>query len=259
MADSKNLQFLLVEDDLEDEHLLSEAFLEIEEQRLWWNGLATSIVQVACLADALDCLRQQPFDAILLNLSLPDSPALLDSFIEVKAAAGAAPIVVLADEADENLAHLLLREGAQDILVKSEIDCGPLARCIRYAFERQRRYRPSFTDALTGTLTPDAFETISSYYQRLDTPLLSASLELSGLGRETRDLVLIQAAEILRATFDSAALISRTGAGFRLLTAGLTAAAVETLLHVAAREIESTAHHRPSFSLTVPEPAILTA
>ena len=91
------------------------------------------------LADALDCLRRDTFDAILLNLSLPDSPALLDSFLDVNACAEGAPILVLADEPDENLANRLLREGAQDVLVKAEMECAPLARAIRYAIERQRR------------------------------------------------------------------------------------------------------------------------
>ena len=61
------------------------------------------------LADALDCLRQEQFDAVLLNLSLPDSPALLDTFVEANAMCRGAPIVVLADEEDENLANCLLR------------------------------------------------------------------------------------------------------------------------------------------------------
>ncbi len=55
------------------------------------------------------------------------------------------PVVVLADEADENLAHRLLREGAQDVLVKPELECALLARSIRYAIERQRRTRPIMT------------------------------------------------------------------------------------------------------------------
>ena len=55
-------------------------------------------------AEVLACLRRQAFDVILLNLSLPDSPILLDSFLETNAASKGAPIVVLADEEDENLA-----------------------------------------------------------------------------------------------------------------------------------------------------------
>ena len=152
-----------MEDDLEDEQLLCEALIEIEEQRQWCNWRSSSVVQVERLADALDCLRRQAFDIILLNLSLPDSPVLLDSFLETNAASKGAPIVVLADEPDENLANWLLREGAQDVLLKRELECAPLARSLRYAIERQRKIETlrasPFLDELTGALTEQEFQT----------------------------------------------------------------------------------------------------
>ena len=131
------------------------------------TGARSSIVPADRLSDALDCLRHDTFDAILLNLSLPDSPALLDSFLDVSACAEGAPILVLADEPDENLANRLLRDGAQDVLVKSEIECAPLARAIRYAIERQRRTKAqhvaAFHDELTGVLTRDAFLKVAEH------------------------------------------------------------------------------------------------
>jgi CheY-like chemotaxis protein len=142
VPDPRILKILLVEDDLEDEQLLGEAFIEIQENRQWCNWRTASVVQVGQLADAIDCLRRSALDVVLLNLSLPDSPTLLDSFVSIHANARGVPIVVLADEADENLAHRLLREGAQDVLVKPELECAPLARSIRYAVERQRRAQP---------------------------------------------------------------------------------------------------------------------
>ena len=141
VPDAKILKLLIVEDCLEDEELLCEALLEIEENRLWCNWRASSIAPVDRLSDAIHCLARERFDAILLNLSLPDSPALLDSFLEVSACAGETPILVLADEGDDYLANRLLRDGAQDVLVKSEIECLPLARAIRFAIERQRRIK----------------------------------------------------------------------------------------------------------------------
>lgn len=147
MPDPRILKILLVEDDLEDADLLAEAFVEIEENRQWCNWRTASVVQVGQLADAIDCLRRDRFDIVLLNLSLPDSPTLLDSFVEVHVNAQGVAIVVLADEADENLANRLLREGAQDVLVKPELECAPLARSIRYAVERQRRALPVHASA----------------------------------------------------------------------------------------------------------------
>ncbi len=256
MADSRTLKLLLVEDDLEDEHLLSEAILEIEEQRRWCNWRTSTIVHVEQLADALDCLRQEWFDVILLNLSLPDSPALLDSFFEANAASRGAPIVVLADEEDENLAHRLLREGAQDVLLKSELDCAPLARSLRYAIERQRRTKAlrssPFIDDLTGTLTHQGFLTIAGHYERLSrqsrTPLVMAWLEISELpektqeDREARELLLIRAAEVLRVAFESPALVGRIGRRrFGVIASGFTETITEALLYAASREIENAA------------------
>jgi len=253
VADSKTLKLLLVEDDLEDEELLCEALIEIEENRQWCNWRTSSIVHVEQLSDALDCLRRDWFDVILLNLSLSDSPALLDSFLETKTCANGAPIVVLADQDDENLANRLLREGAQDVVLKSELECGSLARSLRYAVERQRRtaaLRSSpFMDDLTGTLTRQGFLTIADYYSRLSRhtqkTLLMASIEISGIPistqehREARDLILMEAAEILRGVFEAPALLGRLETcRFGLIAVGLTETTLQAMLNRAAADIE---------------------
>ena len=215
MTDSKTLELLLVEDSLEDEQLLCDALLEIEENRQWGNWRRSNVVPVDQLSDALDCLRRDSFDAILLNLSLPDSPALLDTFFDLRAgldgsaSAAGIPILILADEADENLANRLLREGAQDVLVKSEIECAPLARAIRYAIERQRSVgaarAAALIDPLTGVLTRDAFLNVTAYRGRQD---LLALVEIP-TDRETLDPMLIQAADALRRIFEAPAALGR--------------------------------------------------
>jgi PleD family two-component response regulator len=257
VADSRALKLLLVEDDLEDEHLLCEALIEIEEQRQWCNWRSSSVVQVNRLAEALDCLRRQAFDIILLNLSLPDSPTLLDSFLETNVASKGAPIVVLADEQDENLANWLLREGAQDVLVKQELECAPLARSLRYAIERQRKIEilraSQFLDELTGVLTPQAFFTMAEHSAQLSrqsrSVLLAGSVEIAEFSektqgdREVRELVLIRASDVLRQTFQAPALVSRLAQRrFGLILAGMSRGGAENLLHRAALEIEAAAH-----------------
>jgi two-component system cell cycle response regulator len=254
VADSRALKLLLVEDDLEDEQLVCEALIEIEEQRQWCNWRSSSVVQVDRLADALDCLRRQAFDVILLNLSLPDSPILLDSFLETNAQSNGAPIVVLGDEEDENLANWLLREGAQDVLLKRELECAPLARSLRYAIERQRKIETlrasPFLDELTGTLTEQAFFTMARHSAQLSrqsrSVLLAGSVDIGEIpeetqhDREVRELILIRAAEALRQTFQAPALVGRLGQRcFGLVLAGMTELAAENLLHRAAVEIEA--------------------
>jgi two-component system, cell cycle response regulator len=253
VTDSKTLKLLLVEDDLEDEQLLCEALIEIEENRQWCTWRTSSIVHVEQLADVLDCLRRDRFDAVLLNLSLPDSPALLDTFLEAKACARGVPIVVLADEDDENLANRLLREGAQDIVLKSELECASLARSLRYAIERQCRtsaLRSSpFVDDLTGALTRQGFVTIAEHYTQLSRhsreALLLASIDIVAVpeatqdDRDARELVLIRAAEVLRGVFEAPCLLGRVDrCRFGLIAVGLTETTVEALLNRVAADIE---------------------
>jgi len=111
------------------------------------------------------------------------------------AAARGAPIVVLADEQDENLANWLLREGAQDVLLKPELECVPLARSLRYAIERQRKFETlrasPFLDELTGVLTPQAFFTMPgipfSFRPYNHSVLLAASVrDLRAFGEDAR-------------------------------------------------------------------------
>jgi PleD family two-component response regulator len=235
VPDSRTLDLLLVEDDLEDEHLLCDALLEIEESRLWSNWRSSRVAPVDRLADALDCLRRHSFDAVLLNLSLPDSPSLLNSFLDVTACAGSTPILVLADEPDENLANRLLREGAQDVLVKAEVECAPLARAIRYAIERQRRTAAerlsAFFDHLTGVLTRDAFLTVAAHRGSGE---LLALIDIHA-DRDSREPLLIQAAEVLRNAFAAHAFVGRWDQNrFCVLTSGLTEANVRSILHRAA-------------------------
>lgn len=248
-----------MEDDLEDEQLVCEALLEIEENRQWCNWRSSSIVPADRLADALDCLRRDSFDAVLLNLSLPDSPALLDSFLDVSASAGNTPILVLADEVDENLANRLLREGAQDVLVKSELECAPFARAVRHAIERQRRITAAsasaFVDQLTGVLTREAFLNVAGYYQqlagRVRTELLLASVEISA-DRDGREPLLIQAAEMLRGAFGPLSIVGRWDRlRFCVVTAGLTETTVEAMLH---RAVANVLAPKVQFTITPLDP-----
>lgn len=238
MPDSKTVKLLLVEDDPKDEQLLFEALLEIEEDRLWCNWRTSSIVPVDRLADAVDCLQRHSFDAILLNLSLPDSPALLDSFLSIGASAPNVPIVVLADQPDENLANRLLREGAQEVLLKSELECVPLARAIRYAIERQRRTNAArasaFVDQLTGALTRAAFLHIAAH---LDHTGWLALIEITA-DREALDPLLIQAAAFLSAAFQPPSVVGRCDRDrFCVITVSLAEAAVESTLYRVANRI----------------------
>ena len=80
-------------------------------------------------------IRQQSFDIVLSDLSLPDTQGL-ESITKIHALVPDLPIVVLTGLADEATGLAALREGAQDYLIKGQIECDGLMRAIRYAIER---------------------------------------------------------------------------------------------------------------------------
>ena len=89
------------------------------------------------LSAALDRLAAEPFDVVLMDLSLPDARGL-DAFIEARLAVPDVPVVVLTGLDDEAVAARAVQAGAQDYLVKGNVDARALSRAIRYAIERHR-------------------------------------------------------------------------------------------------------------------------
>ena len=121
---------LLIEDNPGDARLI---------QELLANGTGDRFdVETADrLVTALVRLRAGGIDALLLDLSLPDSQGW-DTFDKVKAQAPSVPIVVLTGLRDEALALRMVQGGAQDFVAKIELNGGVLPRAIRYAIEREK-------------------------------------------------------------------------------------------------------------------------
>lgn len=127
-SDREIVKVLLIEDDPDDVLLLRQMLAEAEDNRF----------DLECadrLQAGLDRLAQGGIHVVLLDLSLPDSQGL-DTLVTVHARALGVPLVVLTGLDDEMLAIEAVREGAQDYLVKGQIDSNLLARSIRYAIER---------------------------------------------------------------------------------------------------------------------------
>lgn len=101
------------------------------------SGDEFGLTHVERLADAVQALKGGGFDAVLLDLSLPDSHGM-DTVRAARAAAGLTPIVVMTGLDDEQKALEALRCGAQDYLVKGQHDGRLLVRALRYARERAR-------------------------------------------------------------------------------------------------------------------------
>jgi len=90
------------------------------------------------LADGIDWLKQNDIDIVLLDLNLPDSDGI-NTFDELHQEAPTAPVVILAGQANEEVAIKAISHGAQDYLSKTKIDADSISRSIRYAIERSRR------------------------------------------------------------------------------------------------------------------------
>jgi diguanylate cyclase (GGDEF)-like protein/PAS domain S-box-containing protein len=126
----KILQILLVEDNPTDALLLRQ---ELEDTR----SASFQLTHVERLSHAFEQLSTPVFDAVLLDLGLPDSQGF-QSFHLLHVAYPDVPIVVLTGLNDEELAVRAVHEGAEDYLVKGEVPSQLLTRAILYAIERKR-------------------------------------------------------------------------------------------------------------------------
>lgn len=95
------------------------------------------VVRVAQVAEAARIFAEREVDVILLDLILPDSQNE-DSVARLRQIAGETPIVVLTGADDEQLVLKCIQAGAQDYLLKNELNAATLRRAIDYALARQR-------------------------------------------------------------------------------------------------------------------------
>ena len=121
------LRVLLVEDDHADAFLVRESLADAGAQ--FELTIATSVAEAQRSIEGVDC--------VLLDLGLPDAQGLegLRRLLQLDTPAA---ICVLTGLGDEHIGAVALAEGAQDYLIKGQVDGTLLARSIRYAVERQR-------------------------------------------------------------------------------------------------------------------------
>lgn len=121
---------LLIEDNPGDARLLREMFREAGSE-------AIELIHFGCMGAAERYLTERSVDIILLDPGLPDSQGL-ESVRRIRVAAPWIPLVVLTGLEDDTFAAQALRDGAQDYLIKNQIEPRGLMRALRYANERNR-------------------------------------------------------------------------------------------------------------------------
>ncbi len=124
------IKLLLVEDNPTDAQLARDLLAE-------WSADQFELVHVNTLSEALRRLSRERFEAVLLDLSLPDTKGL-DTVTQMLETSPGVPIVVLSGWDDEAVGLQAVRKGAQDFLVKGQCNGAILARAVRYAIERKR-------------------------------------------------------------------------------------------------------------------------
>lgn len=121
------IRLLIIEDDPNDAFLLKELLSE--------SQTGFEIETADTMALALKRLDVGNIDFVLCDLSLPDSHGV-ETFLTIHALFPQMPVIVLSGDDDENHAMMVVERGAQDYLVKGQIDCRLLVRAIRYALKR---------------------------------------------------------------------------------------------------------------------------
>ncbi len=152
------VKILLIEDNLAEAKLLQEFLKQAQSKNF-------TLVHVKRLGEALELLRNcndtgNRFDIILLDLTLPDSQGLT-SLSVLNNIVPSLPIVVLTNTNDDTLAIEAVRQGAQDYLVKRQVNVEVLLRSLRYAIERKQ-----------------ALESLRKYNQSLEIKVQQRTAEL---------------------------------------------------------------------------------
>jgi signal transduction histidine kinase/CheY-like chemotaxis protein/HPt (histidine-containing phosphotransfer) domain-containing protein len=128
----ENLRILLVEDNPAEAFLLQESIAQVRNP--------PEVKHAERLDQALEYLKQNTIDAILLDLALPDSEGLA-TLERTNAVAESLPIIVLTGLEDEAVAIEAVRKGAQDYLLKGQTGAQQLVQTIYHAVERKRLER----------------------------------------------------------------------------------------------------------------------
>lgn len=137
------INVLLIEDNPEDTRLVQ------EELHSASSPSCIHLEWVDCLQKGLDYLKAHTVHAVLVDLSLPDSDGL-STLQRVMSCASQLPVIVLTDFVDEETGVQALQAGAQDFLIKGQVDGKFLVRVIQYGIQR-KQIEMQLADALEFT------------------------------------------------------------------------------------------------------------
>jgi len=178
-TEKKALQVLLVEDNAGDARLLREMFSKEEAGSF-------ALTHLTRMSEAEKRLAQGGVDIVLLDMGLPDGHGM-ETLRRARAAAPDVVMIVLTGLEDEALAAESIKEGAQDYLIKGQIENRALPRALRHAMERHRMQAE--TEAMRKHQLQLKDEFLSHVSHELRSPLASiysfTTIISDGLAGET--------------------------------------------------------------------------
>ena len=196
------------------------------------NDAIIEYEHVARFQDGIERVNQGGIDLILLDLDLPDSHGF-ETFDNLQKQVPELPIIVLTGNKDDQLAVKAVQSGAQDYLIKDNLDSNLLVRAIHYAMERHRlldqlekarhlerrlAYHDSLTNLPNRLLFHDRLKQAMAQGKRFDQKVALLFLDLDGfkrindtLGHTIGDHLLQAVAERLKRCIREVDTIARLG------------------------------------------------
>ena len=207
------LQVLLVEDNAGDARLLREMFSKERAESF-------ELTHLLRMSEAVTHLAKGGVDIVLLDMGLPDGHGL-DTVRRAHAAAPGVPVIVLTGLDDEALAAEAMKEGAQDYLIKGQIENRALPRALRHAIERHRMQTETdlirtnqiqFKDEFLSHVSHELRSPLTAIYQFVTILLDKLAGELNMEQHEYLEIVLRNVKQ-LQSMIDDLVEVTRVQAG----------------------------------------------
>jgi signal transduction histidine kinase len=248
---------LLVEDSAGDARLIREMFRNEKPG-------SYELTHLSRMDEAITHLAKSETDIVLIDMGLPDEHGL-NTMRRARAAAPGVPVIVLTGLDDEVLAAQAMKEGAEDYLIKDEIENRALPRALRHAIERHRLQTESelirtqqlqFKDEFLSHVSHELRSPLTAIYQFVTILLDAVAGELNLKQGECLEIVLRNVSE-LQSMIDDLLEVTRMQAGKLIIEPQQTSVSdeitytVNTFLETAAgKEITL------SYDTTTPVPSV---
>jgi diguanylate cyclase (GGDEF)-like protein len=264
--DRDHIDILLIEDDPWEVTRFRNALLSTTSH-------AFTLTAATSLSEATQFLSERRFHAVILDLALKDGGEF-SILRHIRSTTPGLPVIVITRVNEEDKGHEALRAGADDYIVKGQVDGSLLVRSIRYATERRRMQTASLdlslVDPLTGLYNDLGFTTLAERQMKLAARshssiillgiLLGTEIDnLEGIkhqdGSAQGDQVVRETARLLRRAFRSADILARLGGGeFAILPVdpgGVTIYSLVERIHAKVAEFNASPESTAPFCVSV--------